>query len=701
MKKIVNALSVFLLTVILFIPAVHAEALVAGDVLDDGIVADADAPYCGCCHDHTHEGKEQWFVCFFCRIVHLYNRMTGFYEKNTVHKYVLVETVAPTCITEGMQIFECLICGKNTSTVLDKKEHSAVVLAAVEASCTENGLTQGSQCADCKEILIAQTVIPVKGHSYELTEQIDPSCTTDGTQYYSCSVCGDSYEESIEAPGHDYKETVLTPVTCIADGERQFTCSRCSDSYTVTDMALGHFIPPDASVVCFAYDDPEYAGQMNISYTCYSCSASVEHVITDKKAFIRNNNSIVFYSNTAEALANSKSGDTVVVGIDDVLSESAIVPAGVMLLIPCNPQMSGYESNGYCPDNPTPTGDAVKFRTLTVEDGAVLTVNGTFLINAVTGRTGSASYLPYGNTGYYGMIDLAGDIVVENGGVLDCSGYVADNGGNVTVKNGATMYETYAIAKWRGGSYVVSHFALDMGLMPVYEWTMNNMQATLRVESGAILSGTAKMYANDQYYHARYLQIAPQNSLYRLADGAYLIREIDTENDREIYSFYGNTSFVKSSMDIGGFDIGTDKANFYTFDGDMTFNFYGGEHKITKSFAFLPGAEVNVFSGATLTFSGFAGFAMFDQGFYDIDGQVLEATHHYTTGRPNAVLHLYDGAVINANGNKSELMGDVIVEEGALINTNEKTVTETDFVIPNGWHVNGRTEKYNLTLNIK
>ncbi len=659
MKRFAYAVLVLLFAVLVFLPIELSNALVLGDTLPDGIVVESDSPYCGCCHEHQHEGNMQWFLCLFCRIVHLFDRSVGVFEQNIVHKYAVVQTQDASCVAEGKQDLVCLICGKKETVVLEKTEHIPVIFDAVAPTCTSDGLTQGSQCDFCGEILIKQESVPATGHSYE--------------------------------------EQVIEALTCLQDGNSVFTCSVCSDSYSETYRSTGHCAPVDAAIICYAYDD-EHAGELYVSFTCLQCHTVIEQTSSDKKAFVRNNSSIVFYQNTSEALVHSKSGDTVVVAVDDSLFENATVPQGVTLLIPCDNRMSGYAENGYPPDNPTAEGDAVLYRTLTIADGVTLTVKGTVLINAVTGRVGSASYLPYGNTGYYGQVNLAGEIVVENGGVFDCAGFVRNAGGRVTLKSGATMYETYAIAKWRGGSAVVSHFALDMNIMPIYEWSMNNMQASLRVESGATLCGSAKMHANDQYYYARYLQIAPTNALFRLTDGAYVIREIDAVNNREVYSFYGDTSFAKSEMNIAGTKIGTDQVNFYTFDGDMTFNFYEGEHKITKSFAFLPGAQVNIFNGATLKFNGFAGFAMFDQGFYEIDQEIISEPHRYTTGRPNAVLHIYSGGTINANGNKSELMGAMIVEEGAVVNTNDTTVTQQVFRIPKGWHVNGSIGEYTLLL---
>lgn len=79
-------------------------------------------------------------------------------------------------------------------------EHDPVVDAAVSATCTSDGLTEGSHCSLCNATIIAQQVVPALGHSY--------AYSTNGTLVYgvadgtcsgltlteSCSACGESKE---------------------------------------------------------------------------------------------------------------------------------------------------------------------------------------------------------------------------------------------------------------------------------------------------------------------------------------------------------------------------------------------------------------------------------------------------------------------------------------------------------------------------
>lgn len=85
------------------------------------------------------------------------------------------------------------------------------------------------------------------------------------------------------------------------------------------------------------------------------------------------------------------------------------------------------------------------FKTLTVPEGVTLTVKGTVLVNAVTGRPGAGHY-DMDVTGGYGQIELGGEIQIPSGGVLDVCGYVK-GGGTVTVKSGGEVRDLYVVAQ--------------------------------------------------------------------------------------------------------------------------------------------------------------------------------------------------------------------------------------------------------------
>ncbi len=96
----------------------------------------------------------------------------------TQHRWVDGDVIEPaTCAKTGLQAQYCASCNEpGDDKVLDKLPHTPVTDEAVDATCTATGLTEGSHCSVCEEVLIAQTVLPMTNHTYE-----------NGI----CSVCGD------------------------------------------------------------------------------------------------------------------------------------------------------------------------------------------------------------------------------------------------------------------------------------------------------------------------------------------------------------------------------------------------------------------------------------------------------------------------------------------------------------------------------
>ena len=166
-----------------------------------------------------------------------YEYLNGSWDQTVcIHEYQETVTNAATCTEPGLMTYTCP-CGDTYTEVIPANGHKAVTDAAVDATCTETGLTEGSHCETCGEVLVAQTVVPAKGH----TPGADANCNDAQT----CTVCGTELEAAL---GHDYVSTVVPP-TCTEDGYTSYTCSRCGDTYTDTPVSsTGHTPVTDAAV---------------------------------------------------------------------------------------------------------------------------------------------------------------------------------------------------------------------------------------------------------------------------------------------------------------------------------------------------------------------------------------------------------------------------------------------------------------------
>ena len=79
----------------------------------------------------------------------------------TGHDYS-VTTTAATCTKDGKKVYTCKTCGDTYSETIKATGHTVEKDAAVEATYTATGLTEGSHCSVCKEVLVAQTVVAKK-----------------------------------------------------------------------------------------------------------------------------------------------------------------------------------------------------------------------------------------------------------------------------------------------------------------------------------------------------------------------------------------------------------------------------------------------------------------------------------------------------------------------------------------------------------
>ena len=117
----------------------------------------------------------------------------------------------------------CNVCGSYRDA---KCAHTEIeTLKGKAATCTETGLTAGSKCKKCGEILTVQSVIPVIAHSYSATVTA-PTCAAEGYTTYTCK-CGDRYvADRIPKTAHSFgKWTTVKEATATEEGLQERACA--------------------------------------------------------------------------------------------------------------------------------------------------------------------------------------------------------------------------------------------------------------------------------------------------------------------------------------------------------------------------------------------------------------------------------------------------------------------------------------------
>ena len=121
---------------------------------------------------------------------------TIFITNSKKHEHFYMETViSPTCTENGYTKFVCE-CGYNyLGHYTNPNGHTIVVDKKIEPTCEKNGLTEGSHCSICNEIVLEQQIINKTAHNYNQNVATNEylksnvTCTQSAVYYKSCS-CG-------------------------------------------------------------------------------------------------------------------------------------------------------------------------------------------------------------------------------------------------------------------------------------------------------------------------------------------------------------------------------------------------------------------------------------------------------------------------------------------------------------------------------
>ena len=158
----------------------------------------------------TQNAKKK-YTCVTCRETY-----TNDFTEKHIHNIVIDQGKEATCTEDGLtEGSHCSICNEviKKQEVIPATRHKEVIDFAKKATCTKDGLTEGSHCSICNEVIEKQEIIPATGHKIVVDPAKEETCTENGlTEGRHCSVCNEviKKQEIIPALGHDYKDRVCT-----------------------------------------------------------------------------------------------------------------------------------------------------------------------------------------------------------------------------------------------------------------------------------------------------------------------------------------------------------------------------------------------------------------------------------------------------------------------------------------------------------
>lgn len=145
------------------------------------------------------------------------------YKPKLPHTYEEVETVAPTCDSDGAQKMRCKNCGAEKIVTLPKREHE---FGNWEVTTPATCETEGAEARICKLCGYTETrTVPAEQHDFsDWIEKTHADCTHSGTETRFCRKCNFTETRKIKALGHAWNRW---HPSAEKDKTAERYCSRC------------------------------------------------------------------------------------------------------------------------------------------------------------------------------------------------------------------------------------------------------------------------------------------------------------------------------------------------------------------------------------------------------------------------------------------------------------------------------------------
>lgn len=148
----------------------------------------------------------------------------------------------PTCTNTGIKEYKCTGCEFIKLEDIAALGHIEIIDKAIEVGCENEGLTEGSHCERCNQVLTKQEAIECLGHDYSEFQTVkEATCEGEGLEKKVCNNCSNEVFNTLPAKGHEYTEFITSKEpTCEGEGLEKKTCPNCPSEIFNTLEPKGH-----------------------------------------------------------------------------------------------------------------------------------------------------------------------------------------------------------------------------------------------------------------------------------------------------------------------------------------------------------------------------------------------------------------------------------------------------------------------------
>ena len=314
----------------------------------------------------------------------------------------------------------------------------------------------------------------------------------------------------------------------------------------------------------------------------------------------------------AVSYAQANGQSKITLATDGSISGNYTIPAGITLLIPFDAAGTLYTD---APAAIRTTPASKSFRTLTMSEGTSITVNGAISLGGRYFAAGGGQQgRPVGDYGYIKMADNS-SITVKNGGKLYAWGFISGSG-SVLAESGATVYEFYQIADFRGGS---ASSGMGDGVFPFSQYFVQNIEVPLTLNAGANEQVYSGVYAMSTTYTTA-INFIGDKGMFKVKSGSFT-KDYDEKTDRLVFTVNGEAALNTLSLKLASMSVNS-ASYVLPITNNITINIQSGNVTINQDAALLAGVEVNIAEGAGLTVANEKNIYFYDSDEWNSDNFV-------------------------------------------------------------------------------
>ena len=316
--------------------------------------------------------------------------------------------------------------------------------------------------------------------------------------------------------------------------------------------------------------------------------------------------------NEAVVYARANNQNKITLASDGKITGNYTIPSGVTLLIPFDEAGTLY-TNAPAAIRTSPASKP--FRTLTMSEGTSITVNGAISLGGrYFAAAGGQQGRPVGDYGYIKMADNS-SITVKKGGNLYAWGFISGSG-SVLAESGATVYEFYQIADFRGGN---ASSGMGNKVFPFSQYFVQNIEVPLTLNAGANEQVYSGVYAMKSTFTTA-INFIGDNGMFKVESGSFT-KDYDEKTDRLVFTVNGEAALNTLSLKLASMSVNS-ASYVLPITNNITINIQSGNVTINQDAALLAGVEVNIAEGAGLTVANGKNIYFYDSDEWNSDNFV-------------------------------------------------------------------------------